>query len=284
MENELFIPPERLLFVDRQRFTAEDLHDSQRYERMLAWLHNRSFHEWGIIFGFDVRVDDGGQKVIVEPGYAYDSSGRELISTSPVSLPVPETREQQFAILVMQYPPEDAQNTDETCPPRNARRFNTPELPAFTWLLAERAEFGDHVPLAAAVIHNGAVRNDLDFRARRAARPLINPRMVWGAADDVQWASAGDLGIKATIATEEARFTSTPFYFAWLELDSLNGLAGSFVLDAFSYILNPESASFEICVMSSEFLPGLFVMDQDPKKIRWRVIWLGIEPLPNLPA
>lgn len=69
--------------------TARDFRQEQYYFNEKRWLINRMVHGWGIVCGLDVRLkpvdpkdprkgfDD--KKVLVTPGFAIDSCGREIL-------------------------------------------------------------------------------------------------------------------------------------------------------------------------------------------------------------
>ena len=80
---------ERVRYFAGELLTADDLATEADYERQMRWLHNRSLHGWGIGFGLDVLGNRGDTQVTVNPGYAVDSDGREIILSAPVRLPIP---------------------------------------------------------------------------------------------------------------------------------------------------------------------------------------------------
>src|SRR5205814_6790670 len=70
---------ERIRFFDGQLLAAEDLIALDDSNRQLRWLHNRALHNWGIGVGFDVQGNRGDTAVTVQPGFAIDAIGREVI-------------------------------------------------------------------------------------------------------------------------------------------------------------------------------------------------------------
>src|SRR4051812_48245750 len=80
---------ERPSFFHNQRLTADDLTAAQTYNRELRWLHNRSLHSWGIAFGFAISGPRGAQSVKVQPGYAIDCVGRDLVLDAALEMPIP---------------------------------------------------------------------------------------------------------------------------------------------------------------------------------------------------
>jgi|ERR1700736_6057669 hypothetical protein len=78
---------DRPRFFDGQLLTAKDLQAEQDYQRERRWLHNRMLHGVGVVDGLDVAVDDGsGTAVVVSPGFALDSHGREILVECPARI------------------------------------------------------------------------------------------------------------------------------------------------------------------------------------------------------
>ena len=82
--------PSRLNFFAGQRLDAESLRAEQEYFRGKLRRHNRELHGWGIVRGLGVIVEasanDPGGRVRVEPGYALDPRGNEIIVRDEVRL------------------------------------------------------------------------------------------------------------------------------------------------------------------------------------------------------
>lgn len=72
-------PLERLNYYNGQRLEATDLKTEQEYHiRTKRWL-NKSLYSAGIARGLEVRAVPGAPSVVVSPGLALDSDGREII-------------------------------------------------------------------------------------------------------------------------------------------------------------------------------------------------------------
>src|ERR1051325_11222587 len=72
---------ERVEFFNGERLFAADLQTLEEFQREMRWLHNKSLHQPGVASGFAVAGEKGDRQVIVQPGYALDSSGREIVLT-----------------------------------------------------------------------------------------------------------------------------------------------------------------------------------------------------------
>ena len=80
-------PPVRVNFFEGKFLTADDLSADQDYHRRMRYLHNRLLHGWGIVDGY--HVEDDGREVLVGPGFAIDSYGRELVLSGHVRVDLP---------------------------------------------------------------------------------------------------------------------------------------------------------------------------------------------------
>src|SRR5260370_25844506 len=110
----------RNLFFTGQQLTAEDLTDLNLANRELRWLHNRALHSWGIGIGFGAKGERGDSVVTIEPGYAVDCLGREIILTEERTKTVPAVAGQSGAeaifYLVAAYQDDADQQTLERRP------------------------------------------------------------------------------------------------------------------------------------------------------------------------
>jgi hypothetical protein len=79
---EEYRTPLRVRYLHGQLLTAEDLEDEQRYHVEMHRLHNRWLHGWGVVSGLEVKAAEGWT-VQVEPGYALDAYGREIVVPEP---------------------------------------------------------------------------------------------------------------------------------------------------------------------------------------------------------
>jgi hypothetical protein len=80
--------------LDRTRFFAgqllseADLNNEQSYWLAKSRLHNRYLHGWGIVCGLQVSCDDCDGWVTINPGYAIDPCGNDIIVCSGQSFNV----------------------------------------------------------------------------------------------------------------------------------------------------------------------------------------------------
>jgi hypothetical protein len=78
--------------IERNRyFTGKlldeaDLTQEQNYFREKARRHNRMLHGWGVVCGLCVRPGGVGGEVTIEPGYALDPYGDEIVVEDEVTV------------------------------------------------------------------------------------------------------------------------------------------------------------------------------------------------------
>jgi hypothetical protein len=77
---------ERPRYFSGQALVADDLEQEQLYLREKARRHNRLLHGFGVVCGLCVRPDAAARRVIVEPGYALDPYGEEILVEHEVAV------------------------------------------------------------------------------------------------------------------------------------------------------------------------------------------------------
>ena len=76
--------PTRVNYFEHQFLRRQEFVDEQAYQLALDRRHNIGQHEWGIVVGLDIAVEEDA--LIVRPGMAIDGYGRELLL--PARLPI----------------------------------------------------------------------------------------------------------------------------------------------------------------------------------------------------
>ena len=79
---------ERPLFAAGQTLTAADLTALQSYVAGKNRLHNRFLHGWGVVCGLEVVCDDCEGSVTINPGYAIDPCGADIVVGQPTRFDV----------------------------------------------------------------------------------------------------------------------------------------------------------------------------------------------------
>src|SRR5690349_5079882 len=133
---------ERIQFFDGERLFAADLQTLEAFNREMRWLHNQSLHQAGVAAGYKVTGLKGDRQVTIEPGYAIDTLGREIILTLTDVEPVPPVGNDgngQPAVfdLTVAYPDDSVLKTAETregtCDP-SPKAIRLREQPVFCWI------------------------------------------------------------------------------------------------------------------------------------------------------
>jgi hypothetical protein len=277
---------ERPVFFDGQQLYADDLQELAGFHQAMRWLHNRSLHQPGIGNGFAVAGRRGDREARIDPGYALDGSGREIVLLESVVEPVPPVASDAdggpvaYDITVSYPGPEDleeAETREGVCLPGGAVRLR--ERPVFCWvrltkdvagrLLPVDPRQGDDIKLARKIVLTRAyVRNckldaDLSIAPRRNARPDPCPHIACGRETPANWqkweigtvANGGNpvIGLLASVDTSSGAFTLVPTYQARIEgprpLETLvfEG-SGTPVLDVPAFVSDPTRESFRCFV------------------------------------
>lgn len=121
-------PLDRLNYYNGQRLEAADLKLEQQYHiRVRRWL-NKSLYTTGIASGLAVDPDPANpMQVIVRPGMALDSEGREVILPDEVSIPVVGKPSSQAGVvdgnyLTIQYNEQVTEERQGGCAVHTAKK------------------------------------------------------------------------------------------------------------------------------------------------------------------
>ena len=279
---------ERNQFFDGQRLFASDLQGIEELNREMRWLHNQSLHQPGIGAGFAISGNKGDRQVVIQPGYAIDAEGREIVLTETVIEPVPPVAGDDFGApvyfdLTVSYPDEHTLNAAETregvCgAARGAIRLR--EAPVFCWVrlgappdhlpidktLRDAVIKGLHLRLARAQVLNCKLDRPLSLAQRRNAKPAEQPYIACDHATQLTWrlpngpTSLGvGLQITASIDTTAAGFRTPPSYSAQL-LGSrefnfrVNDRDVKRMLDGFVILLAASRSGFEFSLLVPDSL------------------------------
>jgi hypothetical protein len=274
---------ERNRFFNGQRLFASDLQSVEEWGREMRWLHNQTLHQPGIGSGLAITGAKRAREVTIQPGYAIDAAGREIVLTQATTVAVPPVADDGFGgpvffDLVISYPSESDLKTTETrdgiCVPRGAIRLR--EAPVICWVplgpppdrlptdpkLRDDLQQAYRLRLARAQILNCQLDQPLSLAQRRSARPAEQPYVACGKAGDLDWAAFHDSGfgleLRATIDTSAAGFRTTPSYQAHvLGERAFNQTIGNknfkWLLDGF-VTLKPRADGFDFSLLVPEVL------------------------------
>jgi hypothetical protein len=265
-----------VVYFDGQRLEADDLNGAADQMRQLRWLHNRSLHSWGLALGFQAIGNAGDRQATVQPGYAVDCLGRELVLTVPITLPVParsgdaKGNPVQFA-LVAAYPDDSQlaviQNRSADCGGTSGA-VRLREQCLIYWR-DPSILVGQEILLATASVQNCQLAQPLAVDQTRRARAITTPYLAAGQSPQgaTAWQpwtvspGAGQsllVGVQAPIDTSAGKFAATPTYQAQLRGQRFfTTVAGDtkppFLLDGTLVVSDATSTSF----MANVLLPRL---------------------------
>lgn len=298
---------ERIQFFNGQRLFAADLEALDGFNREMRWLHNQSLHQPGIGSGYAVYGKKGDREVTIEPGYAIDARGREIVLTTTQVEPVPpvagDEGEPVYYDLVVSYPPdenlEEAETRDGICMPRG--RVRLIEQPVFCWArlsqtggvlqvkdpsLRTDIESGVRIVLARAAVRECALHEALSIAQRRSARPPQLPYIACDVASGTWTVTPLGEGavIEMEVGTSDAGFLTPPSYWARIEGPRPKHVSaanhdGTFteVIDIAISVENPRTDKFTF----RAFLHTVAGEDEFPLTpadfADWSVVWMGVE-------
>lgn len=259
---------ERPAFFHYQRLTAPDLSGVQKYNRELRWLHNRSLHNWGIAFGFRVSGSRGAQTVKVEPGYAIDCVGRDLVLDKSLEMPIPAVASNADGTAVTYYLTISYAEDSKLDPVKRQGECNTsgavrlPEKPDVRWQNPNDGDSGYqpgfNVILGAIRVLNCQLAEDVSGRELRYAVPPTQPYVAAGRTEPggTPWQlwpnDKAAIGVATTVATTSAGFQTTPRYQANVVGDRIfQATSGTdmIAIDGYSEIALATASSFELRVI-----------------------------------
>jgi hypothetical protein len=303
----------RVVYFDGQRLEADDLNGAADQMRQLRWLHNRSLHGWGLALGFEATGNAGDRQVTVQPGYAVDCLGHELVLTEAMTLPVParagngQGQPVVFA-LVAAYPDDSQLAVIQTraadCSRGTAGAVRLRERASIYWR-EPPITTGKEILLAMATVQNCQLAKPLAVDQTRRARPIATPHVASGqsAKGETPWqpwllpgaeGPMGLIGVQARIDTSPGQFSATPTYLAELRGERFfNIVQGDtkqpFLLDGTLVVGDATSTSFTAYILLPCFggilnPPTLFKSGSGGQDSliqlvtqEWSIAWIGVE-------
>jgi len=238
---------ERVQFFNGERLFASDLQTLEEFQREMRWLHNKSLHQPGVASGFAVAGQKGDRQVTVQPGYAIDSSGREIVLTQTDIEAVPPVADDGAGnpvtfYLTVSYPSTlvEAQSQQPDCASDPPGAVRLSEVPVFCWVrlnssassdLLTQVESGQRILLATAQVFNCQLYQPISIAQRTNAKPAVHP-YIYSATVDLPWvkdqvtfqptafgvqlltvAQAPQKGTAPIVDTTAGGFLTTPSYF-----------------------------------------------------------------------
>lgn len=291
----------RPAFFDGQRLDPADMYAIAEHQRRLRWLHNEWLHGWGIVTGLTVTAARGARDVRVTPGYALDTSGRELLLPSVEILQVPPVVGPEEYYLTLSYVDDADLAASETregvCAPVGAVR--RPERARLRWQsptevldAAKRFRPRLDIVLAAVSIRDCSLDALPDLTLRRELTPTDRPYIAAGItkAAATHWQYFPSLatkhGVATIVDTSAAGFRHTPEYTAQIVGERA---VGGNVFDGIVSIAQPTATSF-VCrltmpmnllvggpVLNSAGQFNAALLDTLRNQLQWQVSWMGVE-------
>ena len=273
---ELQIPFDRVTYRDGQLLAARDLQDDAQTSKRLRQMHTKFLHQtWGIGTGFSVSAAVGSDSVHVGPGYAIDTSGREILLAQDVAIAVPVTPAADDLMLVVVYQPDTAYRKLPDIGVLCAGSDLDPrgERPLFVWRTPANFENASDIPLAKVRAQKGGLVQTPDISVRRYAARMIRPHVATGT---MEFAPSESVLTGVKVDTSDSGFAATPEYF--VRLDAVGGGVLEFVAQ---FIANSAYVSMASSKDFTYVIPGLasLINPFAPSPIRLVITWVGVEPV-----
>jgi hypothetical protein len=308
---------ERQQFFNGQRLFASDLQGLEEFHREMRWLHNQSLHQPGVGTGYAVTGPAGASEVAIEPGYAIDANGREIILVEQAVEPVPPVAHDGFGApvfydLTVSYPSDSELEESETregiCLPRGVVRLE--ERPVFCWVrlgppperqpiddtLKNEIQTGLRIRLARAEVFNCTLKSALSVTQRRNARPPTQPYVACGHEslesatfeliddDDTENEDNGFIA-RMSVDTTSAGFRTRPCYFVSVTGPRVfplpaEGPTARYLVDGITSLLIPDDRQltrFEFEMFCFLIVGGTRGQAIEDIQKTWHVDWIGVE-------
>lgn len=300
---------ERLQFFNGQRLAADDLQNLEQFNREMRWLHNQSLHQPGVGSGYAVSGLKGDREITIQPGYAIDSLGREIVLTEAQVEQIPPVADDGFGNpvlydLTVSYPDdqqlEETETRDGVCVKLGVVRRR--EEPVFCWVrlgpepglvptdstLRQQIEDDLRIRLGRITVLNCQLYEPISVAERRNARPPEQPYVACGRTDSTGWKMRETKGVslelRFKVNTDSADFRTTPCYYAHVVGNRLFDFGGVTVaLDGFGAISEAAEDSFifsfliPLLLLHGTKANGKDMLDQITKQNAWIIEWLGVE-------
>lgn len=295
---------QRALFFEGQLLAAADLNTLFDFNRQLRWWHNRSLHNWGIAFGLEVLGEKGARVVTVQPGYALDCLGRDLVLTDRLDVPIPAAAGPLSYFLVAAYADDDSlPATQRRGPCDTAGTVRLDERPDLRWVRPDdpaadsRFRPGQDIVLASIQVQNCRLATAAADKERRYAAPAPQPliasgQTMPGATPWKIWQESGVvLGVQTRVDTARAGFRATPRYMAHIMGNRMQ--SADLAWDGYGQVSEPSASGFLLQVLlprdlrtgGNAILNMSGILDQDPEQVvqwicregAWCVAWMGVE-------
>lgn len=299
---------ERVRFFDNERLIAPDLQAIDDFARQMRWLHNRSLHQPGVASGYAVAGQKGDSQVVIQPGYAIDALGRELVLTQPYTQPIPPQAgdgQGGSAIfdLTVSYPatlPESESRTAD-CASATPGAVRLEESPVFCWVSttspADKAlrtdiQSGLRIVLGRVQVLKCQLYLPISVAQRTDARPSVHPFLYAATATPTWKVNPGNpFGLElvpagdGTVNATAAGFRTPPAYFVNLISDTSITLPGQpqpVRLEVFASISSPTLVGFQLSLL----IPNLVLLSAglSPAAVQtalgmpnWTIEWMGVE-------
>jgi hypothetical protein len=165
----------RLNYFNHQFLEEQDFRDEQQYHLEMRRRLNRSLHIWGVVEGLQV-ARTGNREVTVEPGFALDREGRELVVVKGLARDIghAEHHKKLHVLISHQERFEEADRRSSG----GIEGYNRITEEAEVGVTHEADKFGSGILLATVHLDDEGNIHKIDHAGRQLAGSLIAPQSV----------------------------------------------------------------------------------------------------------
>lgn len=165
----------RLNYFNHQFLEEQDFQDEQHYHIDMRRRINRSLHLWGVVDGLRV-VRSGNREVTVEPGFALDVEGRELVILKPVVRDISYSEHHKQVHVLVNY--KDRMDDADRRSSGGIEGYYRVTEDSEVGVTHESDKQGGGVLLATVHFDDSGNIRHVDNAVRRSAGSLIAPQSV----------------------------------------------------------------------------------------------------------
>jgi hypothetical protein len=165
----------RLNYFNHQFLEEQDFRDEQRYHLEMRRRLNRSLHTWGVVDGLQT-ARSGNREVTVEPGFALDQEGRELVVASPTARDISSAENHKQLHVLISY--KESFDEADRRSGSGIEGYNRLTEHAEVSVTHESNQFGSGILLATVHLDDESNIRHIDHAGRQLAGSLIAPQSV----------------------------------------------------------------------------------------------------------
>jgi hypothetical protein len=168
----------RVNYFTHQFLREQDFKDEQEYHVEARRRHNRLLHSWGVVEGLEVE-QHGEHEIFVQPGYAVDKDGREIVLSQTVSRNLTSFGHDSEAYVTLSYH-EEMEDEDHLSAGGVEGYTRIQEIPEIHEHRKEQLEEGSIVLARVRMGTHGHIEHvDMSANIRKSAKETSSSSHGW---------------------------------------------------------------------------------------------------------